>query len=45
MEAKRALDQAYEGYSQEIEQEYRSLIDDEMSNYLSVCEDVRRAKT
>ena len=36
MEAKRALDQAYEGYSQEIEQEYRSLIDDEMSSYLSV---------
>lgn len=44
MEAKRALDQAYEGYSQEIEQEYRSLIDDEMSSYLSVCEDVRRAE-
>ena len=44
IEAKRALDQAYEGYSQEIEQEYRSLIDDEMSSYLSLCEDVRRAE-
>ena len=44
MEAKRALDKAYEGYSQEIEQEYRSLIDDEMSSYLSLCEDVRRAE-
>lgn len=43
-QAQEAVEKAYEGYSEEIEKEYKDIINNRLTDYLLVCSNIEEAK-
>mgnify|MGYP004523278293 FL=1 len=44
VQAQEAVAKAYEGYSEEIEKEYKDIINNRLTDYLLVCSNIEEAK-